>query len=143
MLPFTTHIKRGELCAFMIGHGHFIRETQVSVESVIQFMPGMTIAVAVRNEVYSVYNRWAGVPFVLFFLRIPIVVCVIITHLGCRAYGACGRFVKQHSLGCRRHCVLPMLRGANVWLRLWSHSKLVCFGCLVLKLAFDRMKRSF
>ena len=57
MEPYVNDITRGQLCAFMIGFAPFVRETQVSAESVAQFMPGMRIAIAAHAEDVSLFER--------------------------------------------------------------------------------------
>lgn len=60
MLPFVNDIVRGELCAFFVSYSSFIRETEVAVKSIHQFMPGMRIAIATHPNDYSVHERWEG-----------------------------------------------------------------------------------
>lgn len=58
--PYTQDIKRGQLCAFMIGYRAFVSETRVMVKSIEQFMPGMRIAVATELEDVALHERWEG-----------------------------------------------------------------------------------
>lgn len=51
-------IKRGQLCAFMVGYQKYVRETHVTAKSVAHFMPGMRIAIATPTDDVSVYERY-------------------------------------------------------------------------------------
>lgn len=47
-----------ELCAFIFGHDLFVSETFVTAKSIIHFMPGMRISVAVDPRHYWLYSRY-------------------------------------------------------------------------------------
>lgn len=57
MTPFGKGILRGELCAFVPGYFQFIAETEATVQSVVHFMRGMRIRVAVHPHEFYVYNK--------------------------------------------------------------------------------------
>ena len=54
---YVAGIKRGDLCAFMLGYFDFLPETNVSVQSVLQFMPGMRVTIVTDRRDFSVFNR--------------------------------------------------------------------------------------
>lgn len=55
--PYAKGVTRGQICAFMTGFSSFLRETQVTVKSVMHFMPGMRMAIATQAEDVSVFQR--------------------------------------------------------------------------------------
>lgn len=55
--PFAEDIVRHEMCAFVPGYFQFIAETEVTVQSIIQFMRGMRVVVAVHPTDLYVYQR--------------------------------------------------------------------------------------
>ena len=57
MQPYVNGIVQGELCTFIIGFAPFVLETQVAVESVAHFMPGMRIAIAAHYEDVPLFER--------------------------------------------------------------------------------------
>ncbi|CAM9733800.1 unnamed protein product, partial [Laminaria digitata] len=60
MEPYVKDVVRGQLCAFMIGFAPFVLETQVAVESIVHFMPGMRIAIAAHYEDVPLFERTVG-----------------------------------------------------------------------------------
>lgn len=56
---FAQDVVRGEMCAFVPGYFMFIAETKVTVQSVLHFMPGMRVVVAVHPSDAHVYGRYA------------------------------------------------------------------------------------
>lgn len=56
-LPFTHELVRGDLCAFIGGRAGEVEQTRVTVESILEFMPGMRVAVAVEPESFDAYDR--------------------------------------------------------------------------------------
>ena len=56
-LPFTHDLARGDLCAFLGGKAGEVEQTRVTVESILEFMPGMRIAVAVEPDCFDAYDR--------------------------------------------------------------------------------------
>ena len=56
-IPFHDEVVRGELCAFLPGYFQFIAETEVTIRSVVHFMPGMRVVVAVHPTDFPVYQK--------------------------------------------------------------------------------------
>ena len=56
-IPFHGDVTRGDMCAFIPGYFQFIAETEVSIQSVVHFMPGMRVVVAVHLNDFSVYQK--------------------------------------------------------------------------------------
>lgn len=50
---------RGELCAVLPGYLEFFAEINVSVHSILDFMPGMRVVIATNVYDFHVYNRYA------------------------------------------------------------------------------------
>lgn len=50
----TTH---GHMCAFLQGYFEFLAETRVSVASILDFMPGMRVAIATHPRDFHAYQR--------------------------------------------------------------------------------------
>lgn len=48
---------RGNLCAFVPGYFQFGRETQVSVRSIVHFMPGMRVVVPTHPNHFYAFNK--------------------------------------------------------------------------------------
>lgn len=59
--PATTeyfaNITHGEICAFMRGYFEFLTETNASVASILEFMPGVRVGIAAGPRDFHVYNR--------------------------------------------------------------------------------------
>lgn len=55
--PYLKDITRGQICAFMTGFSSFLKETEVTVKSIVQFMPGMRVAIATQDHDVSVFER--------------------------------------------------------------------------------------
>ncbi|CBN75425.1 expressed unknown protein [Ectocarpus siliculosus] len=58
--PYLKDITRGQICAFMTGFSSFLKETEVTVKSIVQFMPGMRVAIATQDHDVSVFERSLG-----------------------------------------------------------------------------------
>ncbi|CAM9790044.1 unnamed protein product [Ectocarpus fasciculatus] len=58
--PFVTGIKRGQICAFLTSNAFFLKETEITVKSIGQFMPGMRVAIATDADNVSVFKRVFG-----------------------------------------------------------------------------------
>lgn len=56
-IPFNDDVSRGEMCAFIPGYFQFIAETEVTIKSVVHFMPGMRVVVAVHLSDFPVYQK--------------------------------------------------------------------------------------
>lgn len=56
--PYLKDITRGQICAFMTGFSSFLKETEVTVKSIVHFMPGMRVAIATQDHDISVFERW-------------------------------------------------------------------------------------
>ncbi|CAM9442866.1 unnamed protein product [Ectocarpus sp. 4 AP-2014] len=59
----TTHIgttTRGHMCAFLQGYFELLAETRVSVDSILDFMPGMRVAIATHPRDFHAYHRALG-----------------------------------------------------------------------------------
>lgn len=57
VLPYVKDLVRGNLCAFIAGSLDEIDQVEVAVMSVLQFLPGMTVAVAADNAAFDAYDR--------------------------------------------------------------------------------------
>lgn len=65
--PFAGDIVRREMCAFIPGYFKFIAETEVTVQSIIQFMRGMRVIVAVHPTDIFVYQKCVAYVFLFCF----------------------------------------------------------------------------
>lgn len=54
---FPGGLKRTHICAFIPGYFEFLPETDITVSSIVQFMPGMRIVIATHPMDFHVYNR--------------------------------------------------------------------------------------
>eukprot|EP00904_Undaria_pinnatifida_P010718 jgi/Undpi1/6777/HiC_scaffold_21.g09255.m2 len=59
-LPYVNDLVRGNLCAFFAGEVNEVERVEVAVMSVLQFLPGMTVAVAADTEGFDAYERAVG-----------------------------------------------------------------------------------
>lgn len=57
VLPYVNDLVRGNLCAFIAGSLDEVDEVEVAVMSVLQFLPGMRVAVAADNAAFDSYDR--------------------------------------------------------------------------------------
>ncbi|CAM9650691.1 unnamed protein product, partial [Ectocarpus sp. 12 AP-2014] len=62
--PSTTQyigtITRGDMCAFLQGYFELLAETRVSVASILDFMPGMRVAIATHPSDFHAFHRALG-----------------------------------------------------------------------------------
>ena len=58
VLPYVNDLVRGNLCAFIAGEANEVNGVEVAVKSVLQFFPGMTVAVAADYAGFHAYQRW-------------------------------------------------------------------------------------
>lgn len=56
-LSFTHDLARGDLCAFIGGNADELEQTSITVESILEFMPGMRVAVATEPDSFDAYDR--------------------------------------------------------------------------------------
>ena len=56
-LASTESVSLDEMCAFIAGYYEFYAETNVSVSSVLHFMPGMRVGIATNPGHFHVFNR--------------------------------------------------------------------------------------
>lgn len=57
VLPYVNDLVRGNLCAFMAGSLDEVDRVEVAVMSVLQFLPGMRVAVAADDAAFDAYDR--------------------------------------------------------------------------------------
>lgn len=57
ILPYVNDLVRGNLCAFIGGDVNEVEKVEVAVMSVLQFLPGMTVAVATDSTGFHAYQR--------------------------------------------------------------------------------------
>ena len=57
-IPFIGDVRRGNICIFTSGYFDFFHETRLLVETIMEFMPGVKVAVATHPMDYHVYNRY-------------------------------------------------------------------------------------
>ena len=57
VLPYVNDLVRGNLCAFIAGGVNEVDQVEVAVMSVLEFLPGMTVAVAADNAAFHTYQR--------------------------------------------------------------------------------------
>ena len=57
ILPYVNDLVRGNLCAFIAGDEHDVDQVEVAVKSVLQFLPGMRVAVAADAAGFDEYQR--------------------------------------------------------------------------------------
>ncbi|CAB1103554.1 unnamed protein product [Ectocarpus sp. CCAP 1310/34] len=55
--PFVDDVERGRLCAFVAGTASQVDEIEVTVSSVLEFVPGMRVAVAAEADAVDAYER--------------------------------------------------------------------------------------
>lgn len=55
--PFVETMARADMCAFVSGYFKFIAETEVTVLSILTFMPGMKVVVATHPGDFYVYQK--------------------------------------------------------------------------------------
>lgn len=55
--PFVGGIERDNICAFIGSDFGLLEETEVSVKSVMEFMPGVRVAIAVAEEDLAVFEQ--------------------------------------------------------------------------------------
>lgn len=55
--PFTKDLKHGSICAFVAGRAEEVDEWAVTVRSILQFAPGVRIAVAAEEDGLGLYQR--------------------------------------------------------------------------------------
>lgn len=53
---FTNDLKRGEICVFVEGGARHIHQAEVAVRSVVEFMPGVRVAVATEPDSVAAYE---------------------------------------------------------------------------------------
>ncbi|CAM9350086.1 unnamed protein product [Scytosiphon promiscuus] len=58
--PFAKGLKHGSLCAFVAGRADEVDEWTVTVKSILQFAPGVRVAVAVEDDAFDLYHRAIG-----------------------------------------------------------------------------------
>lgn len=56
-MRFNDDLVRSNLCAFASAYHVFLPEALVTVRSILRFMPGMRVALAVHPAEFSVFNR--------------------------------------------------------------------------------------
>ena len=112
--PFAEDIVRHEMCAFVPGYFKFIAETEVTVQSILQFMRGMRVVVAVHPTDIFVYQRFVRGRVVCarsvgwFYVGCVFAVasCVVVCLLGL--------FARTYVSGRSPACVLCSLRACVV-----------------------------
>ncbi|CAM9587062.1 unnamed protein product [Ectocarpus sp. 6 AP-2014] len=57
---YLGEVKRGDLCAFVVGRAGEEAMWEVTVNSILQFMPGMKVAIAAKAEGLDAYERSMG-----------------------------------------------------------------------------------
>lgn len=55
---YTKGVKRGEICAFIEGHADRVLQTDVTVQSILEFVPGVRVAVAAEQDSLAAYERF-------------------------------------------------------------------------------------
>lgn len=55
--PYVNDLVRGNLCAFIAGDVDEVDQVKVAVMSVLEFVPGMRVAVAAESEGFHSYQR--------------------------------------------------------------------------------------
>lgn len=56
-MAFASGLVRGELCAFVSSGAEVIGETDATVRSVLTFMPGVRVAIAVSEKDFFLFQR--------------------------------------------------------------------------------------
>lgn len=56
ILPYVNDLVRGNMCAFIAGDVNEVDQVEVAVKSVLQFLPGMTVAVAADSARFHAYQ---------------------------------------------------------------------------------------
>lgn len=54
---FVQDVVRDRICAFVPGTASDVARTEVTVESILRFMPGMRVVVAAEASVLGAYER--------------------------------------------------------------------------------------
>ena len=55
--PFIGDITRGNICVFIPGYFDFFHETRLAVDAILNFMPGVRVAIATDPKEYHVFHR--------------------------------------------------------------------------------------
>lgn len=58
---FTDEIPREGLCAFVAGTESQVEQVEVTVTSILEFLPGMRVAIAAKDDSVDTYRRCASV----------------------------------------------------------------------------------
>lgn len=61
--PFTAGVTRGNICVFLAGGADELEQIDVSVQSVMDFVPGVRVAVAANDESLGAYERYVNCVF--------------------------------------------------------------------------------
>eukprot|EP00903_Cladosiphon_okamuranus_P016524 g15245.t1 len=59
-LPFTDALRRGQVCVFIPAYAHQRAFAEVTVESILRFMPGVRVAIAVDPSELEDYHTYFG-----------------------------------------------------------------------------------
>lgn len=59
-IDFNKELTRGDLCAFIAGDEDQIEQTDVTVQSILEFLPGMRIAIAAESDDLAAYKSTVG-----------------------------------------------------------------------------------
>ncbi|CAN0159174.1 unnamed protein product, partial [Ectocarpus sp. 8 AP-2014] len=58
--PFAEDVERGRVCAFVAGTAFQVDQIEVTVSSVLEFVPGMRVVVAAEADAVDAYERAVG-----------------------------------------------------------------------------------
>eukprot|EP00903_Cladosiphon_okamuranus_P019226 g17680.t1 len=59
-MAYTEGVKRGEICVFIEGHADRVLQTEAAVQSVLEFVPGVRVAVAAEQDSLGAYEWKLG-----------------------------------------------------------------------------------
>lgn len=72
--PYTDELVRDNLCAFVSGQAAEVDQVEVTVMSILQFVPGMRIAIATEADGVDIFERYVyGSGFIRY---VDLMVCV-------------------------------------------------------------------
>ena len=55
--PFDRDLVRGSLCAFITARSDDVRQVEVTVMSILQFVPGIRVAIAAEENGFDAFKR--------------------------------------------------------------------------------------
>lgn len=57
-MPFAKGVTRGNMCIFIAAGSDEVEQTDVTIQSILEFVPGMRIALATESDSVDEYRRY-------------------------------------------------------------------------------------